>query len=218
MALRQRTSDCLNSINHISLCGKQGFMNVLRTLLSLRSAQITSESTWDAWQLDFIIQKAICNQSIADSRDGLYCATIEKWMNIYVMLWGSLTRYTYEMWRNSVVLALFMKYCISWKETDDNYSKIFVKLSHTALWWWACAHVTDSCQVMQHKQLLWEIFNNPEMFGSQYRNSQISILGEMHKSANCLLHFHHRQCTTWKTEKLLLNLNRNVYTELYGIF
>jgi len=51
MALRQRTSNCLNSINHISVCGKQGFMNVLRTLLSLRSAQITSESTWDAWQL-----------------------------------------------------------------------------------------------------------------------------------------------------------------------
>lgn len=50
-----------------------------------------------------------------------------------------------------------------------------VKLSHTALWWWACAHVTDSCQVMQYKQLMWEIFNNPEMFGSQFRNAQISI-------------------------------------------
>ncbi len=98
-------------------------------------------------------------------------------MNIYVMLWGSLTRCTYEMWRTQLCR------CFPWNIASAKRKKWqlrgnmcgVVKLSHTALWWWVCGYVTDSCQLMQYQLLLGEIFNNPAMFGSQLHKSALLL-------------------------------------------
>lgn len=120
-------------------------------------------------------------------------------------------------WHGTLMKCEGTRLCwrFSWNIASAGKKQMTTTAKYTCEARWNChilhyddgpVHVTDSCQVMQYKQLLCEICNNPEMFGSQFQNAQISIFWEMHKSANCFT-----TKSALVTEKLK---NWNVYIEL----